>query len=112
MYLGKNAGAQLKEAGAAHWLYSNNSQANNLAKFSAVPSGYREDDGTFKDITIKCHFWMPEVDLPFNTSLYQVLSYDNDSMVLNIARMRQGSDPFYDADNQQKGQSVRCIKDK
>jgi uncharacterized protein (TIGR02145 family) len=50
-YLGgvRVAGGKLKETGTTHWQYPNTG-ATNETGFTALPSGYRDSDGTYGDV--------------------------------------------------------------
>jgi len=56
-YLGEaSAGGKLKEAGTTHW-NSPNDGATNESGFSALPGGYRYDDGSFGWLGDHAYFW-------------------------------------------------------
>jgi uncharacterized protein (TIGR02145 family) len=50
------AGGALKEIGFTHWV-SPNLGATNSSGFTALPSGYRFNDGSFNTITTYGYFW-------------------------------------------------------
>jgi uncharacterized protein (TIGR02145 family) len=57
-YLGgvNNAGGMLKESGYKHWR-SPNSRATNETGFTALPGGYRFQNGTYDEIKTWCVWW-------------------------------------------------------
>jgi len=57
-YLGGGgvAGGKLKEIGTTHW-NTPNTDATNETGFTALPSGYRDDDGTFGNIGYNGYWW-------------------------------------------------------
>jgi uncharacterized protein (TIGR02145 family) len=57
-YLGGEsvAGGKLKETGTAHW-NSPNTGATNETGFTALPGGYRHQDGSFYNIELGCYMW-------------------------------------------------------
>jgi len=57
-YLGGNSdvGGKLKETGILHWV-SPNTGATNESGFTALPSGYREIDGTFQGLGHVTYIW-------------------------------------------------------
>ena len=50
------AGGKMKEAGISHWT-SPNTGATNESGFTALPGGYRGDDGRFANIGILGYWW-------------------------------------------------------
>jgi uncharacterized protein (TIGR02145 family) len=92
------AGDKLKETGAAHW-QSPNTAATNESGFTALPSGYRTDDGSFGGVGRYCYMWSSTTHIQYPSySYYRYMFYDY-SDVLNS---------FY---HKWCGFSVRCIKD-
>lgn len=94
-YLGEFAGGKIKETGTAHW-QSPNTGATNESGFSALPGGYRDHNGNYKDINFNGVWWS-------STEYYEGargwgLGYD---------------DPYLSRNYNSKvdGFSVRCIKD-
>jgi uncharacterized protein (TIGR02145 family) len=57
-YLGGEsvAGGKLKETGTTHW-NSPNTGATNETGFTALPGGYRNQDGSFYNIELGCYMW-------------------------------------------------------
>jgi uncharacterized protein (TIGR02145 family) len=95
-YLGGDnvASGKLKET--VHW-NSPNTGATNESGFSALPGGYRNDNGRFDSIGTNAHFWSStEYDRGY--AWYHALGYDTSG-----ARR-------YD-DYKQHGFSVRCVRD-
>ena len=98
-YLGglAEAGGKLKEAGTEHW-NSPNAGATNESGFTALPGGYRFDNGAFDFINIFGYWWSAsEANNPFN-SWYRELSY-------------YGSNVYELFCVKKSGFSVRCLKD-
>ena len=54
-YIGEGSADALKEEGQTHWAYP--SYGTNLYGFTALPSGYRLEDGSFTQITYQSIFW-------------------------------------------------------
>jgi uncharacterized protein (TIGR02145 family) len=96
-YLGGEsvAGGKLKETGSIHWGDLNSS--TNETGFTALPGGYRKDDGTFADIGSAGLWWSASTALT-SLSYYAVLFYNSSSLV------RGSYSNTY-------GLSIRCIKD-
>lgn len=97
-YLGgaNEAGGKLKEIGATHW-NSPNIGATNESGFTAIPVGYRADNGTFAHIGFYALWWS-------STEYDEDKSWDRDmsNTSSNIVRYRF---------NKGTGLSVRCVKD-
>jgi uncharacterized protein (TIGR02145 family) len=57
-YLGGEslAGGKLKETGTTHWVVPNDG-ATNSSGFTAVPGGYRQEDGSFNNINDDNFWW-------------------------------------------------------
>ncbi len=97
-YLGGTsvAGGKLKETGTTHWT-SPNTGATNETGFTALPGGYRGDNGTFGSIGSRGYWWSAtEYDAP--NAWYRYM-YDSLSNV--------GSYKF----DKELGFSVRCVRD-
>ena len=90
------AGGKLKENGTIHWT-SPNEAATNETGFSALPSGYRDYDGTFNDIRIFGNWWSSTWYDSSNSYAREMNSYDGGVM------------RYYRYISQ--GLSVRCVKD-
>ncbi len=97
-YLGGEnaAGGKLKEPGLSHWGTPNDG-ANNSSGFTALPGGYRQDDGSFYNINDDATWWSSSVNNPQNARGRNV-NY-NYSYVTK------------DSYNKNSGFSVRCVKD-
>jgi uncharacterized protein (TIGR02145 family) len=97
-YLGGEnaAGGKLKEPGISHWGTPNDG-ANNSSGFTALPGGYRQDDGSFYNINDDATWWSSSVNNPQNARGRNV-NY-NYSYVTK------------DSYNKNSGFSVRCVKD-
>ena len=98
-YLGgqTEAAKSLKEAGARHWLTTNNN-TNNDSGFTALPGGYRNHNGSFGDLSKSGYFWTSTLDTGSGTVFYRSMYYGYN----NVDRS---------SSNQKSGFSVRCIKD-
>ena len=86
------AGGHLKEIGFLHWL-SPNGGADNSSGFTALPGGYRYNDGTFHDLSFYGGWWS---------------STEGEFREMN---WNDGSIAPYINYNKNMGWSVRCIKD-
>lgn len=97
-YLGSLSGGRLKESGTTHWL-TPNTDAINDSKFSALPSGMRNEDGTFNDLGWDCYWWSAteEEDSDAWSRNLDYSSYE-------IERESLGT-------NKRIGASIRCLKD-
>lgn len=90
------AGGPMKEAGTNHWL-SPNTGATNSCGFTALPGGYRNEDGVYVNMGKAALFWMSGI--PVNNYGY---SY---ALGYNIGMVGNGGE------NKIMGLSVRCLKD-
>jgi uncharacterized protein (TIGR02145 family) len=97
-YLGGEnaAGGKMKESGISHWVTPNDG-ANNSSGFTALPAGYRQDDGSFYNINDDDYWWSSTVSTPTN-SWGRNVNY-------NYAYVTR------DSFNKRFGYSVRCIRD-
>jgi len=96
-YLGDTAaGAKLKEAGTAHWK-SPNKGATNASGFTALPGGFRNNNGPFYNIGNDGVWWSTTLDN--NGNVYGLYMNSANSIV------NGGSG------SKNNGFSVRCIKD-
>jgi uncharacterized protein (TIGR02145 family) len=75
-YLGGEnvAGGKMKEAGLSHW-QSPNTGATNSSGFTALPGGYRDDDGSFYGLTYYAYFWSSS-QYDATSAWYRDLYYD------------------------------------
>jgi uncharacterized protein (TIGR02145 family) len=98
-YLGGEsvAGSKLKEAGLLHFS-SQNSDATNESGFTALPSGYRNQEGYFGGMTDQTGFW---TFIQYSTS--EAYSTNLNSGSPYIGRYSHFTMNF--------GLSVRCVKD-
>jgi len=98
IFLGEEsaAGGKLKEAGTSHWL-SPNTGATNSSGFTALPGGYRFENGTFNNIGIYGVWWSSTSSTAFS-AWYRGMNYD-------------GSHAYLFNNYRTNGFSVRCIKD-
>jgi len=53
---GQESGGEMKEIGTTHWV-APNTNATNSSGFSALPGGYREENGRYKNIGYEADFW-------------------------------------------------------
>ena len=93
---GPEFGGKLKEAGTLNW-QSPNTSATNETGFSALPGGWRYDDGRFSDVGSDGNWWL----IPYSNngaSNYNRLHYNYGALIGNRAAYKVGF-------------SVRCIKD-
>lgn len=97
-YLGGSAGAggKMKEAGTIHW-HSPNTEATDESGFTALPGGYRLNNGIFDNIAKGANFWSSSED---NTSTARVYSTG-----YNFGNIYRSST------EKKSGFSVRCIRD-
>ncbi len=89
------AGGKLKDTGTVFWI-TPNSGATNESSFSALPGGYRDENGTFRSIGESGDWWS---SMEFNIikGLYRYLHYANIEVTRQIY-------------NKEAGFSVRCLK--
>jgi uncharacterized protein (TIGR02145 family) len=99
-YLGGDsiAGGKMKEIGTSHWK-SPNTAASNSSGFSALPGGFRLDNGLFFNLGFNAYF--------MSSTEYD---YDNGYAWRRILDRSFGS-IHRDGSNKVYGQSVRCVKD-
>lgn len=91
------AGGKLKEAGTTHWLEPNVGATNDIY-FSALPAGYRYEDGIFYNLGYQVNFWS---STSWNDEYARMRFIDNDSTWFRANFVGKKS----------RGYSVRCIKD-
>jgi len=91
------AGGKLKEEGTAHW-NSPNKGATNSVDFSALPGGFRDYDGDFRNLGGCAYFWA-STDYYGVDAWYRQLNSGNN----RIDRYLSG--------NRNLGFSVRCVRD-
>jgi uncharacterized protein (TIGR02145 family) len=97
-YLGgeRVAGGKLKETGTPHW-QSPNTGATNECGFTALPSGYRGNNGSFALVS-KDGYWWSSTESSIYLAYYRSM-YNNTNFV-----SRNDTD-------KQSGYSVRCLQD-
>jgi uncharacterized protein (TIGR02145 family) len=98
-YLGGDdvAGPKLKETGTTHWI-SPNTGSTNESGFTALPGGYRGNDGSFDEVQFTAQFWSTtEGYYTDQASLLFIAWTDDWTSVLSYSKTN--------------GMSVRCIKD-
>jgi len=88
----------MKEIGTSHWIDPNKG-ADNSSGFTALPGGFRENDGSF-DYMQSNSFWWTSSEGNATSAWYRVL-YNQDSFFNRVT--------FEDDKN--LGLSVRCLKD-
>uniref|UniRef100_UPI00404AB69E fibrobacter succinogenes major paralogous domain-containing protein n=1 Tax=Flavobacterium sp. TaxID=239 RepID=UPI00404AB69E len=93
------AGGKMKETGTSNWL-SPNTDATNSSGFTALPGGYCDGDGEFRNFSIGSYFWSSSENNEnnYNRAWYCVIFYNNKFSSLPSS--------YFDL-----GMSVRCIKD-
>jgi uncharacterized protein (TIGR02145 family) len=97
-YLGgeNGSGGKLKETGTTHFI-SPNTGATNETGFSALPGGYRSDNGTFGQVGYSCYWWSSTEYSTGGSAWYRNVSYIGNSV---------GRSNY----NKQGGYSVRCLR--
>lgn len=93
----ENAGYKLKEVETKHWKVPNTG-ATNESGFTALPAGFREEDGTFTSFGEEVYFW-------YNTK---------DGYVAKAGALWYGGAEYGIANfesNKTMGVSIRCVKD-
>ena len=90
---GTGAGGKLKETGTTHW-NSPNTGATNETGFTALPGGYRGDNGAFYNVGNYGEWW--------SATEGNAASAWNRRMYSDVGRYRS---------NKELGFSVRCVRD-
>lgn len=93
---GTDEGGKLKETGTVHW-NPPNTGATNESGLTALPAGYRVNNGAFLNIGIYAYFWSSTED-----GIYAAWGRILSSGVAAIYRY---------SDSRAAGFSVRCVKD-
>jgi uncharacterized protein (TIGR02145 family) len=93
---GTDEGGKLKEAGTTHW-QSPNTGATNESGFTALPGGYRHNDGTFYHMGDNAYFWS-STEIGSDYAWARHLTYSS-SLVFRYDNYRR------------YGFSVRCVRD-
>ncbi len=96
--LGNNAGGEMKEQGTAHWS-SPNTGATNNSGFTALPGGFRMNNGSFHSLHARAAFWTSSEDQPSHPLAWYVYLVEYNAIAYN-----------FDNDKTH-GFSVRCLKD-
>jgi len=91
-----NAGGKLKETGTNHWR-SPNKEATNETGFTALPGGYRFENGAFSNIGSHGYWWSSTEFAPTSAWCRGIWYYGSDVIRDNCVKIG--------------GFSVRCIKD-
>lgn len=89
------AGGKLKETLTSHW--SSPNSATNSSGFTALPGGYRKNDGAFSNFSF-CGSWWASTEYSKSVAWYRYVDYST-SNVYNCSSYKNS------------GFSVRCIKD-
>jgi len=92
--------AKLKESGYSHWM-APNTGATNSSGFTALPGGYRQEDGATYSETTYGYIWVSntyEYQFDGSWAYSKGFRYDEDEMYSHVG-------------SKQRGMSVRCIKD-
>ncbi len=97
-YLGGeiDAGGTMKESGTTHWA-SPNSGATNSSGFTALPGGYRNNEGSFSNVNSHGYWWWSS-QFDDSNAWYRRLAYDSEQANYNYVLKLIGL-------------SVRCIRD-
>lgn len=95
------AGAKLKSTGIDHWL-DPNSGATNIVGFSALPSGDRQPDGDFEDIT-SLGAWWTKTQIDGDPVQYYINYLFHDCI------RSEYNDAIFNG--KKAGASIRCIRD-
>ena len=90
------AGGKMKESGTAHWQLPN-TEANNSSGFTALPGGYRNDDGYFFNLTTNAYYWTSSKN-PASSNIWSRYLYYGRSDVKTNENGSTG------------GFSARCVK--
>jgi uncharacterized protein (TIGR02145 family) len=98
VFLGTNSGVKLREIGNAHWAVNPNpnSEATNSSGFTALPGGFRKEDGRYMDMSV-CSYWWSTSLISEDMYIYYYLSYGG------------GLSHFYG--QMKEGYSIRCLKE-
>lgn len=98
-YLGgqAEAGKLLKETGTRHWLTSSVNITNDSG-FTALPGGYRNQNGTFGNVTQSGYFWTSTEDSENGTAFFRSMYYGYSNVDKSSGNLKSGF-------------SVRCIMD-
>ena len=98
-YLGGTtiAGGKLKETGTTHWA-SPNTGATNETGFTALPGGYRNNNGTFLDLGYYGSWWSA-TENNAATAWSRLMNFNSSIVFRNY---------YY---NKELGFSVRCVRD-
>jgi len=90
------AGGKLKGTSTSHWS-DPNSGATNSSGFTALPGGYRNKDGVFKNLSF-CGSWWATTEYTKSVAWYRYVDYGT-STIYNVSTYKTS------------GFSIRCIKD-
>jgi uncharacterized protein (TIGR02145 family) len=96
-----NAGSELKDSAFGTWIQNNKN--TNLSRFSALPSGHRNEEGEYERLHRYCYFWSIE-------------SYSGNACVIpngcahECSLQDETSYFLQDWGIKTRGMSIRCIK--
>jgi uncharacterized protein (TIGR02145 family) len=91
-----NAGGKLREKGTSHW-YGPNAGATNENGFTALPGGYRSNDGGYANITFFGFWWVSTEYVAAASWARSISCASNEVMKMYSLK--------------KNGYSVRCLKD-
>jgi uncharacterized protein (TIGR02145 family) len=97
---GTDEGGKLKETGTAHWS-SPNIGATNSSGYTALPGGFRYDNGDFSSLGVNAYFWSSTGDDYDGVWILRDLDYYSSGIYRD----------YYDYYYKHYGFSVRLLKD-
>jgi uncharacterized protein (TIGR02145 family) len=90
------AGGKMKSIGTAYWT-SQSAGTDNSSGFSALPGGFRSDDGSFNNLRNSSVFWRA-TEVNANNAWSSRLEHNTSSVDRNSVQKKLGA-------------SIRCLKD-
>jgi uncharacterized protein (TIGR02145 family) len=96
-----SAGARLKSTGTTFWT-SQSTGTDNSSGFTALPAGFRNTDGTFRDIKNGAFFWSSTENTSVSSTdaWSRMLFHNNNSVIRDYSDFKKTV-----------GGSLRCLKD-